>query len=141
MPRILLPFDGSENALRAVEYACLISKGNPAIELRLLNVQDPIDDGRVSAYLSHEKIHALAIAAGERISQPAKALLDRSGIPYFADIRIDHIAKSIANYCRDQKCDSIVMGTRGMGALGNMVLGSTAQKVIHLVDVPVTLIK
>ena len=33
------------------------------------------------------------------------------------------------------------MGTRGMGAMGNLILGSVATKVIHLVDVPVTLVK
>ena len=33
------------------------------------------------------------------------------------------------------------MGTRGMRALGNLALGSTATKVIHLAEVPVTLVK
>jgi nucleotide-binding universal stress UspA family protein len=33
------------------------------------------------------------------------------------------------------------MGTRGMGAIGNLVLGSVATKVIHLTEVPVTLVK
>jgi nucleotide-binding universal stress UspA family protein len=32
------------------------------------------------------------------------------------------------------------MGTRGMGAVGNLVLGSAATKVIHLSDVPVMLV-
>jgi len=33
------------------------------------------------------------------------------------------------------------MGTRGLGALGNRVLGSVATKDLHLVAVPVTLVK
>jgi nucleotide-binding universal stress UspA family protein len=33
------------------------------------------------------------------------------------------------------------MGTRGMGAVPNLLLGSVASKVVHLVDIPVTLIK
>jgi nucleotide-binding universal stress UspA family protein len=33
------------------------------------------------------------------------------------------------------------MGTRGMGSVSNMLLGSVATKVIHLADVPVTLVK
>ncbi len=37
--------------------------------------------------------------------------------------------------------DVIVMGTRGMGALANLALGSTATKVVHLAEVPVTLVK
>ena len=33
------------------------------------------------------------------------------------------------------------MGTRGLGAVANLMIGSVATKVIHMVDVPVTLIK
>lgn len=141
MPKILIPFDGSDDAQHALTYARGLSKENPAVELCLLNVHEPIDDGRVAAYLSFEKIHALTIAAGERILEPARALLDASKLPYVAEIRIGHTAKTIVDYCDEQKCDSIVMGTRGLGALGNMVMGSIAQKVLHLVHVPVTLVK
>ncbi|MCJ9712965.1 universal stress protein, partial [Bordetella hinzii] len=41
----------------------------------------------------------------------------------------------------EKQCDRIVMGTRGLGAVGGLVLGSVAQKVIHLSPVPVTLVK
>ena len=33
------------------------------------------------------------------------------------------------------------MGSRGMGALGNLVLGSIANQVVHLTEIPVTLVK
>jgi nucleotide-binding universal stress UspA family protein len=35
----------------------------------------------------------------------------------------------------------VVMGTRGLGAVTGMLLGSVATKVIHLSDVPVLLVK
>jgi nucleotide-binding universal stress UspA family protein len=34
-----------------------------------------------------------------------------------------------------------VMGTRGLGPVQSLLLGSTALKVIHLAEVPVTLVK
>ena len=37
--------------------------------------------------------------------------------------------------------DCIVMGTRGMNALGGLLLGSVAQRVVHLASVPVMLVK
>ena len=44
--------------------------------------------------------------------------------------------------CRGSlSCELVVMGTRGRGAIHNMVLGSVATKVLHLVAVPVTLVK
>ena len=33
------------------------------------------------------------------------------------------------------------MGTRGLGALANVVVGSTALQVMHLAQIPVTLVK
>ncbi len=33
------------------------------------------------------------------------------------------------------------MGTRGMGSIANMLLGSVASKVLHLADAPVLLVK
>jgi nucleotide-binding universal stress UspA family protein len=43
-------------------------------------------------------------------------------------------------------CDQVIMGTRGLGssgiaAISGLLLGSIATKVLHLVDVPVTLVK
>jgi nucleotide-binding universal stress UspA family protein len=35
----------------------------------------------------------------------------------------------------------VVMGTRGLGSVHSMVLGSVATKVLHQVEVPVTLVK
>jgi nucleotide-binding universal stress UspA family protein len=41
----------------------------------------------------------------------------------------------------EQRVDGIVMGTRGLGPVKGLVLGSVANKVIHLAEVPVTLVK
>jgi nucleotide-binding universal stress UspA family protein len=38
-------------------------------------------------------------------------------------------------------CHSIVTGTRGLGRIGALLLGSVAQKVVQLASMPVTLVK
>ena len=38
-------------------------------------------------------------------------------------------------------CDQIIMGSHGRTALGGLLLGSVAMKVLHLTDIPVTLVK
>jgi nucleotide-binding universal stress UspA family protein len=140
MQKILIPVDGSEYALRAVHYASLMAKDGTAVQIHLLNVQEHLD-GRVQAYLSLEKIKILEAKAADHVLQPAKQILDAEDVPYVASTRIGPIAKSIVNYVEDEHCDSIVMGTHGRGALGNLILGSTMNKVVHLVHVPVTLIR
>jgi nucleotide-binding universal stress UspA family protein len=58
-----------------------------------------------------------------------------------SEILIGDVPKALVAYAEAKGCDGIVMGTRGLGAIGNLVLGSVATKVIHLTRLPVTLIK
>ena len=52
MANILVPVDGSRNAMRAIDYAIRLANGGP-LELHLLTVAPPLDDyGMVAAYLS-----------------------------------------------------------------------------------------
>ena len=51
------------------------------------------------------------------------------------------VAPEIARVAQKEGVDQIAMGTRGMTALGNLLLGSVAQKVIHLSPVPVVVVK
>jgi len=51
------------------------------------------------------------------------------------------VAETIAEFAVSCGCDQIVMGTRGMGSLEGLLLGSITTKVLHLVRVPVTLVK
>ena len=50
-------------------------------------------------------------------------------------------AQEIVRAAEHEKVDQIAMGTRGMSALGNLLLGSVAQKVLHLGHTPVLLVK
>lgn len=56
-------------------------------------------------------------------------------------VLIGPVAETIARIALEQNCDGIVMGTRGLGAVAGALLGSVASQVVHLSDVPVTLVK
>ena len=47
----------------------------------------------------------------------------------------------IAKVANELKCNAIIMGTRGLSPLGNLLLGSVAAQVVHLAGTPVTLVK
>lgn len=141
MRRILVPVDGSENSERAIRHAISLFKENPSVELLVLNVQLPIESGLVHQFIGKELIDRYYADEGATMLASAKQLLDDAGVRYTASVATGHIGETIANYANQQRCDHIVMGTRGMGALKNLVVGSIATKVIHLVEVPVTLVK
>lgn len=140
MQKILIPVDDSENALRAVQHAATMARGNPALELCLLNVQEPIEP-RLHAHLTHDELRDMMVREAEQVLEPMRSILSDAGVAFRADWRSGPVAPTIADYAREAGCDAIVMGTRGMSAIGNLVMGSTATKVVHLAHVPVTLVK
>lgn len=142
LQRILVPVDGSETAVRAVDYALRLVRGaREPVELHLLTVQPPIVSGGVRMFFKHEEIEAYYQDSGQTALRAARARLDQAGQAYVQQVRVGPIGETIAAYAQEQRCDHIVMGTRGLGAVSGMVLGSVATKVIHLADAPVTLVK
>ena len=51
------------------------------------------------------------------------------------------VAATIAEVAREESVSYIVMGTRGLGGFKGLLLGSVANQVVHLAEVPITLIK
>jgi nucleotide-binding universal stress UspA family protein len=78
---------------------------------------------------------------GKKALSRARKLLDAAGITYSANILVGPIAETLLKQARLARCDLIMIGTRGMTAVGNLLLGSTATKVMNLSTVPVLLVK
>lgn len=141
MRKALVPVDGSSNSDRAVRHIIALAGTCPSMEVLLLNVQPEIDDWQVRRFLKKEEVEAMEESKGGDALQSARALLDAAGIRYTPQVLIGPVAETIAKTALEQNCDGIVMGTRGLGAVAGALLGSVTSKVIHLADVPVTLVK
>ena len=142
MPKLLVPVDGSENSDRAVDF--VIKKAGwcrEPVEIHLLNVQPPIVSGNVTMFIRQEQLNDYYQEEGLKALQSARAKLDAAKVPYRHHIRVGDPAETIARYAKEQGCDQILMGTRGLGTVTSLLLGSVATKVIHLADVPVLLVK
>lgn len=140
MKRALVPFDGSGNAMRAVAYAIEAVREKPSLELELLYVLDPMPL-RSNAVLTQEEMHKIYAENADRMLQPARDMLDGAGIPYRASYRVGMAGAEIAGHVKEKDCDAVIMGTRGMGPIPHVVIGSVATRVVNLVDVPIVLIK
>jgi nucleotide-binding universal stress UspA family protein len=139
--RVLLAADASDNALRAVDYVIALREriGAP-IDLHLLNVQRPVT-GDVSMFVGKEALRQHHHDKGLKALERARARLDASGLPYTYHLLVGSPWQGIAQYATDKGCDLIVMGRRGVGSFTGALLGSVAQKVLHLANQPVTLVK
>ena len=140
MRRILVPVDGSPVAERAAAYAAEQARRAGDTKLVLLNVQQNLEHWRRRGLLDEQDIRGLR-AHGESEAASARAVLDKAGALYDFEVVFGHPAEVIVRVAREQECEAIFMGTRGLGDLGSLLLGSTAYKVIQLAQVPVTLVK
>lgn len=139
MLKVLVPVDGSENSNRIAQYVLKLAADlKEPLEIHLLNVQHPLPGTIKGVAEQARQFHneeGLAALAG------ARKILDGAGVKYTHHISVGEVGSAVAHLVNDLKCDQVVMGTRGMGSVANMLLGSTVTKVLHLVHVPVLLIK
>lgn len=142
MLNILVPVDGSDNANRAVLYARQLAQGAGSARVHLLNVQTPVQ-GRagLSRLITQDMIDEFYLREGQEATDEARKLLDVTGTDYTSHVEFGHVATEIAGYAQDHGCARIVMGTRGNGSLTNILIGSVANQLLQLAEVPVTLVK
>jgi nucleotide-binding universal stress UspA family protein len=133
---ILVAIDGSETSLRALRHAMTL--GAP---IHLVNVQPKADAPVLLLHRTPEEIKRHQRDYGATRLDSAKHILETAAVPYQAHVCVGEPAEQIVQVCTEHDLGAIVMGTRGMTAIGNLVLGSTATKVIHLTRVPVALVK
>lgn len=139
MLTVLVPVDGSETSSRVARYLLgLAGNLKEPLDIHLLNVQHPLP-GTVrgvaeQAKQFHQEEGVAALASTRKI-------LDDAKVKYAHHIMVGEVAQSVIQLVNELKCDQVVMGTRGMGTIGNLVLGSVATKVLHAVAVPVTLVR
>ena len=141
MTKVLGPIDGSANALHAVDIAIKAIAEGRSLEVHLLNVQPQIVSGHARMYLKKDLIDEYYAEEAQKALAPAKEKLDKAGISYTVSHQVGNVSETIAKYVKATGCELVIMGTRGLGSVQSMVLGSVATKVLHLVDVPVTLVK
>lgn len=142
MKRILVPSDGSENSLRAVDHAVAAARENrDPVEITLLHVLDPITFTSPVATLSSDPRKRERPPAVDAALHRAREILTAAGVPYAIRWRVGEPAPEIAAEVEERPYDAVIMGTRGVGPIAKLVLGSVASRVQYLVDVPLTFIK
>lgn len=135
--RILVPVDGSPESVRALEFAARrLDTGKSA--LLLLHVQAALPASR---FVTRTMIADHHKRMADESLKPVRAALARLKLDVPILVLKGDPGREIAAFSRRRRCSQIVMGTRGLGRVSGLLLGSTATKVVHLASAPVTLVK
>lgn len=143
--KLLITVDGSDLALRAINHAVKVLRGwggqsAAGAEAHVLNIQ-PSVRGNVGMFVSKDDLQDYHREEGMKVIEPARALLEQAGVKCVPHIGVGDPGPTIDHYARDLGVDMIIMGTRGLGNIADMLLGSTSEDVLRLTDRPVLLVK
>lgn len=135
----LLGTDGSASADYAARYVAAYAPRSGVGAIRLVNMRFPPTSAEAPRTAAGFRDQARADA--ESTSANVRRILQATRIEVELDAPIgDDPASIIARLAKKHKATEIILGTRGLSALTNIALGSTAYKVLHLARVPVTLV-
>jgi nucleotide-binding universal stress UspA family protein len=143
MVKILLAVDGSPSAVRATrKLAETIGwyREPPGVELLAVHLPVP-RFSNMGVVVSEEMIEHYYAEECERMLAPCREVLAAAGIACTERWLVGPVAETIVERAHQSAASMIYMGTRGLTALSNMVLGSVTSRVLHLADIPVVLVR
>ncbi len=140
MLNILIPVDGSRNALRAVEYVIQYrALHDELINVNLTNVQP-----RMSKYLTRfvpaHNVRLFQQERAEKALEGAVDLLSKAGVEHSVHMNRGDAAEAIVACAQKTKSQKIIMGTTRKNALSRFFDGSVVNKVMALTDLPVEVV-
>jgi nucleotide-binding universal stress UspA family protein len=138
---IMVPYDKSEPATHAFEYAVdLAKKYNSSISIiSCVSLQVPTDPYFGTAYVETTKLlREDAIKSISKLEPRLKEL----NIPFKTEILdVISITESLMSYAESHNVDLIVIGSRGLGGFKKLLLGSVASGVSQHSKCPVLIVK
>ena len=140
----LVPYDASDNAKHALEWALSHGKLSGA-HIRVVNIQPSFRTIHSKALFSKSDIEEYQQQLFGECTEGVKALLDASGLQTSIEMGIGDPKEVIVDLVKksretDDPIDLIVMGSRGTNPMFSGVLGSVSYAIINSGICPVTII-
>ena len=139
---IMVPFDGSEHATRAILAAKYLAKTIEGAKIHVVTVvpAGSFDMGVAEVEEYQSVLEKKAAAGKERlVEEVAGIIAEGEGVTIEAVVSTSPI-EGITRYAEKNGIDLIIMGSRGKGGLRGM-LGSVSYGVLHAASMPVMTVK
>ncbi len=136
--KILLAADGSEHSIRAASEVIKIASLNETSTVTVVLVADY---SQAKSDVLHSGSSVELDMKRRRKLLPVEELLRASNINYRVEILHGVPGPSIVEYANKQNYELLVIGSRGLNSLQEMVLGSVSHKVVKRAECPVMLVK
>ncbi len=138
MTKVLVPIDGSENAMDALRH---VLRGGPVDSLRIvvLNVQ-PALTSRIGRFVSAAKRNAWRQERAATATRAARELLDQHHVAHSIRVATGPRVDAISDAATDEGCTRIVIGTARKHSLTRLLENSVTSQLLERSPVPVEVV-
>ena len=139
MRQMLAAVDGSEPSVRAAKLAAEIASKMGA-RLTLAYVCVPMVYPAETAWVPVADVERAAEAHGQEVLKSVAGQLRQEGFEASALILHGAAAETLADAVKAEDIDLVVVGSRGRGAVARVLLGSVADRLVHICTKPVLVV-
>ncbi|ELY57505.1 universal stress protein [Natronolimnohabitans innermongolicus] len=139
--RVLVPFDDSEPAHDALEYAIDLFPDGEFVALTVVDTTAlPFIPNSADDEESRAALDEVFEDVDEQLTVPETIARERD-VPLETRTRIGSPAQEIIEFAENESIDHVVMGSRGRSGVRRILLGSVAEVVVRHSAVPVTVVR
>ena len=142
---MLLCYDGSDHARRAIEVAGALLGGGPAIVLTAwtrydLNPLTPVSDAVSAASGLAAEVDEITEKLSRERAEEGVRLADEAGFEATPLVVCARPREAIVDTASERGVRAVVMGSRGLGGAQSALLGSVSTAVLHHSDLPLLVV-
>lgn len=142
--KILIAIDSSDSSSKIIAYGLNLAQKLDA-EITVVHVIEPYS--KRSTILNQlnpsmvKQTNELYELAGQKLMEAAKKQIAATKIPVHYETLVGNAAQQILSSAKRSEATMILIGSRGMNAVAEFILGSVSSKVAMYAEIPVLLVK
>jgi nucleotide-binding universal stress UspA family protein len=149
--KLLVAIDGSQASQKALEFALNLAKSIPNALVAIVTILEPLQDyypqlilptGDWVSWQAHPnpELENALLEKGRSLLKDAETACQESGITYTTSIEFGAPRELICKLAGDG-VDILIIGSRGLGSMERLMLGSISDYVVHHAPCPVLVVR
>lgn len=141
---VLVPFDGSDKSIEALEYAVREYPDEKITVLHVIGVDTGPrygDEGFFAPEEYTERLEQRREKDGRRLLETARDVATDHGVDVDTELEVGRPARTINRFVESHDVDHVVMGSHGRSGPSRVLFGSVAETVTRRSPVPVTIVR
>jgi len=146
--KVILATDGSEGARKAALFTRDLFRSRPGVEVIILHVVSSFQHLMTPSHelglarwseLLREMEQAARAKAREFMREIEELFGEETRTTVM--VTVGDPASEIVHLAKEEKADLVILGSRGLGQVQSLLLGSVSDRVVHLAPCPVLVVR